>query len=151
MTQYFRKEGLDKLKQELEQRKVVTRGEITKRILTAKELGDLKENAEYTEAKEAQAFNEGRIAEIEDILKEAEVISSNKSASVIGVGSTIKIKSEHGEKNLTIVGPSESDPANGFISNESPLGQAFLGHEKGDQVEIKTPAGIVRYKVTDIC
>src|SRR3989338_6233595 len=119
MPQYFSKEGLEKLKQELTERKGQIRTDIAKRILTAKELGDLSENAEYTEAKEAQSFNEGRIAELEETIRDGVVISNNQKSDVVVVGSTIRVKSSHGEKRFTIVVAAESDPAKGFISNES--------------------------------
>jgi transcription elongation factor GreA len=150
MAQYFSPEGLEKLKKELEDRKGEIRNDITRRILSAKELGDLSENAEYAEAKELQSFNEGRIGELEEIIKEAVVIGANGRHDVVTVGSTVKSKSVHGEHKFTIVGPSESDPTQGFISNESPLGNAFIGHKKGEEIEVKTPGGIVKYKIVEI-
>jgi transcription elongation factor GreA len=149
--QYFSPEGLEKLKKELEERKGPVRADITRRILEAKELGDLSENAEYTEAKELQGFNEGRIAELEEIVKNAVVIGPNQKHEVITVGSTVKAESaERGEQKFTIVGAAESDPAQGFISNESPLGMAFLGRRKGEEVEVKTPSGVIKYKILEI-
>ncbi|MGD0976969.1 MAG: transcription elongation factor GreA [Minisyncoccia bacterium] len=150
MAQYFSPEGLEKLKKELEDRKGEIRNEITRKILTAKELGDLSENAEYAEAKESQSFNEGRISELEETIKEAVVIGANGRHDAVIVGSTVKLKSPHGDHKFTIVGPAESDPARGFISNESPLGSAFIGHKKGEEVEVKTPSGIVKYKIVEI-
>jgi len=140
------------LKRELEERKGLIRTEITRKILAAKELGDLSENAEYTEAKESQGFNEGRIVELEEIVKEAVVIDSKNGHKhdVVVVGSTVKLKSPHGEQKYTIVGPAESDPIQGFISNESPLGSSFIGHKKGEEVEVRTPSGMVRYKIVEI-
>lgn len=116
----------------------------------AKELGDLSENAEYTEAKELQSFNEGRISELEDTIRNAVVVSPQQQHSVVMVGSTVKVKSKHGEQKFTIVGASESNPAEGFISNESPLGSAFLGHKTGEEVEVKTPGGVVKYVILEI-
>jgi transcription elongation factor GreA len=150
MPQYFSKEGLEKLKKELEDRKGEIRTDITRRILAAKELGDLSENAEYAEAKESQSFNEGRIDELEVIIKEAVVIGNNSKHDIITVGATVKSKSHFGEHKFTIVGPSESDPTQGFISNESPLGQAFIGRKKGEEIEVKTPGGVVKYKILEI-
>lgn len=141
---------MEKLKKELEDRKGEIRTEITRKILAAKELGDLSENAEYIEAKEAQSFNEGRVAELEEIIKEAVVIGVNGRHDVVAVGSTVKSKSHLGEHKFTIVGPAESDPAQGFISNESPLGQAFIGRKKGDEIEVKTPSGVVKYKIIEV-
>lgn len=150
MAQYFTQEGLDKLKKELEERRGPVRAEIGRRILAAKQLGDLSENAEYTEAREEQAFNEGRIAELEEAVREAVIVEPHKKHDVASVGSTIRVKSLNGEKSFTIVGPTESNPSNGFISNESPLGQAFLGRKKGDEVEVKIPSGIVKYKILEV-
>lgn len=150
MAQYFSPEGLEKLKKELEDRKGEIRTEITRKILVAKELGDLSENAEYAEAKEAQSFNEGRIAELEEIIKEAVVIGPNGKHDIVAVGSTVKAKTHLSEHKFTIVGPAESDPTQGFISNESPLGQAFIGKKKGEEIEVKTPGGIVKYKILNI-
>lgn len=150
MPQYFSPVGLEKLKKELEDRRGEIRTDITRRILAAKELGDLSENAEYAEAKEAQAFNEGKIAELEDTIKEGIVINHKEGQGVIVVGSTMKLKSGPVEHKFTIVGPAESDPVKGFISNESPLGQAFIGHKKGDEVQVKTPGGIVKYKILEV-
>lgn len=149
--QYFSPEGLEKLKKELEERKYVLRKEIAAKILEAKDLGDLAENAEFTEAKELQAFNEGRIEELEAILKHATLISKGNSGSgEVSVGSTVKVKSPAGEHTFTIVGASESNPVQGFISNESPLGKAFLGQKKGSEVEAETPKGSVKYKILEV-
>lgn len=150
MPQYFSKEGLEKLKKELGERKDTLRTEITRKILAAKELGDLSENAEYIEAKEAQSFNEGRIAELEEAVKEGVVISNGTNHDFVAVGATVKVQSPHGEHKFTIVGPAESDPAQGFISNESPLGAAFIGKKKGEEIEVKTPGGLSKYKILDI-
>lgn len=150
MSQYFSQAGLEKMKAELDLRKNVQRPEIAKKISEAKELGDLSENAEYIEAKEMQAFNEGRIQELEEVLKNAVVMGPHQASDSVSIGSTIVVKSEKGEKKFTIVGASESSPAQGFISNESPLGTAFLNHKKGDSVEVLTPGGIVKYKILEV-
>ena len=149
-NQYFSPEGLEKLKKELEERKGEIRTEITRKILDAKELGDLSENAEYFEAKELQGFNEGRIVELEEVIKSAVVIGPNQKHEVVTVGSTVKVNSAHGEQKFTIVGAAESDPVQGFISNESPLGTAFIGRKKDEEVEVKTPAGLTTYKILEI-
>src|SRR3989338_5000236 len=129
-TQYFSPEGLEKLKKELEERKSEVRNEINRKILAAKELGDLSENAEYSEAKEMQSFNEGRITELEEMIKNATLIGPHQKIESAMVGSTVRVSSDqHGEQKFTIVGAAESNPAGGFISNESPLGSAFLGHK----------------------
>ena len=149
-SQYFSQEGLEKLKQELDQRITTQRPEIAQRIKEAKELGDLSENAEYAEAKEAQALNEGRIEEIKSILEKAIVISDTHAGGKIDVGSTIKVESKSTSRSFVIVGASESNPAEGRISNESPLGAAFLGRKKGDTVNVKTPKGVVEYKILEV-
>lgn len=148
-NQYFSLEGLEKLKKELEERKYVLRKEIAAKIVEAKDLGDLAENAEFIEAKEMHGFNEGRIEELEIILKHAQLISKSVGG-IVAVGSTVKAKSPIGEHTFTIVGASESNPVQGFISNESPLGQAFLGQTRGNEIEVHTPKGVVKYKILEV-
>ena len=150
---YVTKDGLERLKEELVTLKTIKRKEIAFRIQEAKELGDLSENAEYAEAKNEQGFIEGRIIEIENILKNAEIILESgviDTNSVVQIGSTITIKDSDKERVLTIVGSSEASPAKGLISNESPLGQAFLGKKVGDKVEVSVPKGVMIYKVLNI-
>lgn len=148
--QYVSQEGLEKLKTELEERKNTLRPQIAKKIVEATGYGDLSENAEYVEAKEMQAFNEGRIEELENIVRHAVIIQHERS-SIVTIGSTVKVESKQfGEKEFTIVGPSESNPALGFISNESPLGKAFIDQMKGNEVEVKTPSGKVTYRILEI-
>lgn len=150
-NQYFSREGLEKLKQELEHRISTLRPEIAKRLKEAKEEGDISENAAFDQAKEAQSMNEGRIEEIKDVLENAVIITGGANTSgVITVGSSVKVESKNGVQDFVIVGAAESDPINGFISNESPLGKAFLGHKKGDSIEVKIPKGIANYKVLEI-
>jgi transcription elongation factor GreA len=149
-SQYFTKEGLENLKQELEHRLTTLRPEIATRIKEAKELGDLSENAEYAEAKEAQSLNEGRIEEIKKVLENAVVFKEEGKGGTVAVGSHITVESKNGKQEFTIVGAAESDPANGYISNESPLGMAFLGHKKGQTVQANTPRGFVDYKILEV-
>ena len=148
--QIISQEGYDKLKDEMDFLATVRRKEIAERIERAKELGDLSENAEYSEAKDAQALNEGRILELANTLKNVVVVDSGSSKEEVSMGSKVTVKSDSGEKQYTIVSFNEADPLNGKISNESPLGVAFLHHHKGDQVEVETPRGIVKYKITKI-
>ncbi len=149
--QYFSKEGLEKLKNELHERTEVLRTEISQRIKEAKEQGDLSENAEFDAAKEAQSINEGRIEEIHKALENAVVITDgNKSGGVVVVGTTVKVESDGKTQDFTIVGVTESNPSGGFISNESPLGKAFLGHKKGDLIEVRTPRGTSQYKILEV-
>ena len=124
--------------------------EAMKRKGEAAQMGDLSENAEYDSAKEAQAVNEGRIEDIKSILENAVIITGNNTSGTVGVGASIKIESKNGVQSFVIVGAAESDPAKGFISNESPLGKAFLGHKKGDKLEVRTPKGIVDYKILEV-
>mgnify|MGYP001588341339 CR=1 FL=1 len=148
--EYFSEEGLEKLKQELEELKTVKRKEIAARLEHAKSLGDLSENAEYQEAKEEQSLLENRIAELEDALRNAVIIQKGGRSDVVEVGSTVKVESARGEEVFTIVGSEEANPAENKISNESPLGQAFLGHRAGDRVEVKTPGGSVEYTIREV-
>jgi transcription elongation factor GreA len=148
---YFTPEGLEKLKKELDVLKTIRRKEISERIEEALKLGDLSENAEYQEAKDEQGLNEARIRELEEVIKNAVIISGEKGKKkCIEVGCTIRVKYDSQEKEFTIVGPSEADPLKGFISNESPAGEAFLGKKIGDKVEIEVPAGTIEYKILDI-
>lgn len=128
------------------------RTEISQKIQEAKALGDISENAEYQEALSVQSFNEGRIMELEEILRQAQLISEEVGHrhEAVEVGSQIKVESKFGTQGFAIVGSSEADPAKGFISDESPLGKAFLGHKNGEEVEVETPRGKVRYKILEI-
>lgn len=149
-SQYFSKEGLQKLKEEYEHRTGPLRAEIAVRIKEAKEQGDLSENAEYTEAKESQSLNEGRIEELKQILDNAVIFSDGAKTGVVSVGSHIKVQNGGQAREFAIVGAAESDPGKGLISNESPLGSAFLGRKKGDKVTVSTPKGQVEYKILEV-
>jgi transcription elongation factor GreA len=149
-SQIISQEGYDKLQQELEYLTKVKRAEIADRIQKAKDMGDLSENAEYSEAKDAQAFNEGRILEIHALLKNIEVVA-NQDKKHVGMGSKITVKTQEGKtKEFTIVSFNEVDPLSGKISNESPLGHAFLNKGKGDKVSVDTPKGRMVYEITHI-
>jgi transcription elongation factor GreA len=148
---FITSEGLKKLKEELLELKNVKRLELAERIQEAKELGDLSENAEYVEAKNEQGFIEGRILEIDSILRRATVIKQkSKTSDKVEVGSKIKIKDEKEIKEYYIVGSNEADPNQGKISNESPIGQAFLGKKVGDIIEIKVPRGSKKFKIINV-
>ena len=142
-------EGLQKLQEELEHLKTVKRLEVADRIKTAKAYGDLSENAEYQEAKDEQAFVEGRIIELDNIIKTS-VVADKQDIDVVQVGSHIKVEKEDGVFEFTIVGSTEADPSNGKISVESPLGEAFFGKAKNDELEIDLPMGKVKYKILEI-
>ena len=138
-------EGLRKIEDELEHLKSVKRKEIAERIKQAKEFGDLMENSEYEDAKNEQAFTEGRILTLEGMLRNAKVINNHDVRSdVVTVGSTVLLTDESGEDlTYTIVGSAEADPGNDKISNESPVGRALLGKRKGQTVKVVATAGMV--------
>ncbi len=148
--QIISQEGYDKLKDELTFLTMTRRKEIAERIERAKELGDLSENAEYSEAKDAQALNEGRIIDLTNTIKNVTVVQDNGSHETVVMGAKVTVTSDGKEKEYTIVSFNEADPINGKISNESPLGVAFLHKKKGDTVEVETPRGLVKYKITKI-
>jgi len=121
--------------------------EISRQIKEAQERGDISESAEYTEAKEAQAFNEGRIKEIEQFLNEAMIIDKKRKSDRVEVGCKIIVKNSEAKKEFVLVGSEEANPSQGMISNESPLGRAFLGKKKGDEAVVQTPNGKIHYKI----
>lgn len=130
---------------------IARRGDIAEAIKTAREQGDLSENAEYHAAKDDHERTESRIAEIESILSNAAVIKKPRSDGKVRLGSSVNLKSANGEtKNFQVVGTVEADPLQGKISDESPIGQALLGQAVGDTVEIKTNAQAIAYKITHI-
>lgn len=146
-------EGLKKLEEELEYLKTVKRQEVAERIKQARAFGDLSENSEYDEAKNEQAFVEGRIATLEAMLRNAKVIDEEDiTVDRVSIGCTVKVYDEDlkEEMEYTIVGSAEADPANMKISDESPVGKALLGHHVGDIVDVEVPDGIVKMKVLEI-
>ncbi len=150
---YVTPQAYKALKQELEELKTKKRKEIVEIIQDAKELGDLSENAAYQEAKDAQSVLETRILQLEMFLKNVSIIRHVSSNRVVELGSTIEVKSltkSGNKKAFTIVGSHEAEPIEGKISNESPLGRAFLGHKKDDIVLVNTPQGEVKYKILKI-
>lgn len=142
-------EGVDELKNELA---ALTgrRSDIAEAIRSARELGDLAENAEYQAARADQERNEARISEIENILQNVEIIKKPKGGAKVQLGSTVKLTGAKGTKEFQVVGTVEADPLSGKISDESPIGQALIGRKEGEEVEIKTPAEINLYKIVDI-
>lgn len=147
---YLSPEGLENLKKELVDLKTVRRREVASKIEAAKALGDLSENAEYHEAKDELGFIEGRIMQIEDILKNVSVIQEGTHGGDVRVGSKIVVENAGKQKEFTIVGSNEAAPLEGKISNESPMGSAFLGHKKGDKVSVATPGGAQTYIIIDV-
>jgi len=150
MPTYISAAGLEKLKEEIVKRKRETRREIASRIEGAKELGDLSENFEYHEAKEQQALNETRIVDLDSMIKDSVIVEQQSGGSEISLGSTFVVMVNGGEKTYEMVGSSEADPISGKISNESPIGEAFMGHKKGDVVQIEVPSGTVSYTIERI-
>src|SRR5581483_2052066 len=146
-------EGLAKLEHELDELKTVHRRVVNDRIRQAKEYGDLSENAEYEDAKQEQAFIEGRILKLEGMIRNARIIDESEyAADEVHLGSIVNVKdvktgSGH---EFWIVGSAEADPVNQRISNESPLGRALIGHKKGETVDVATPRGNVKYKIESI-
>ncbi|MFL5749488.1 MAG: transcription elongation factor GreA, partial [Chloroflexota bacterium] len=138
---YLSKDGLEKLRAELEEMVSVKRPEVAQRIHDAKEHGDLSENAEYEDAKNEQAFVEGRIQTLEAMIKNATLIDEHTSTDHVQIGSTVKVDGDDGAETFMIVGSAEAKPAAGKISNESPVGRALLGKKKGEKVVVKVPAG----------
>lgn len=149
VPQYISKEGFEDQKKELEDLKI-KRKEIALRLEEAKALGDLSENQEYLAAREAQAFNEGKIVELDQLLKEAVIIDKNKKSSVVQIGSSVQVKNNGNQKTFLIVGSQEANPSLGKISNESPLGKAFLGKRAGEKVKVETPGGEAEYEIISI-
>lgn len=145
------KEKHQELKKELNFLKTTKRSEIAARIQEAKEYGDISENSDYDDAKNQQAFVEGKIAEIEETLKKAKILDGNGPKGTISPGSKISLKDQ--DKNVIeylIVGPLESDPASGKISLESPLGQALANKKKGDKITVKLPSGTLDFEILKV-
>ncbi|WP_195576877.1 transcription elongation factor GreA [Paenibacillus sp. 1001270B_150601_E10] len=146
-------EGLKKLEEELENLKSVKRREVAERIKIAIGYGDLSENSEYEDAKNEQAFIEGRIITLEKMLRNARIINSDEiDTNTVSIGSTVMVEDlEFGDQmEYTIVGTAESDPSQNKISNESPVGKAILGKQKGTVVDVNVPAGVIQYKIIEI-
>ncbi|MBR2567875.1 MAG: transcription elongation factor GreA [Paenibacillus sp.] len=146
-------EGLKKLEEELENLKSVKRREVAERIKIAIGYGDLSENSEYEDAKNEQAFIEGRVITLEKMLRNARIINSDEiDTDTVSIGSTVMVEDmEFGDQmEYTIVGTAESDPSQNKISNESPVGKAILGKQKGTVVDVNVPAGVIQYKIIEI-
>jgi transcription elongation factor GreA len=147
------REGLERLEKELEHLRSVRRPEVAERIHAAKELASAQNNAEYEEAKNEQAFVEGRIITLEHLLQNATVIDEEAAhhANRVQLGSRVSVDTSEGQKMVyTIVGPAEARPTEGLISNESPVGRALLGKRVGDQVQVQVPRGVLKLTVSAI-
>lgn len=146
-------DGLKRLEEELETLKSVKRREVAERIKVAIGYGDISENSEYEDAKNEQAFIEGRVITLEKMLRNARIINSSDIVTdVVSIGVTVNVQDlEYGDiMEYTIVGSAESDPLNNKISNESPVGKAIIGKKKGTVVDVNVPAGVIQYKIIDI-
>lgn len=149
---YLTAEGKEDLERELNELLNVRRPELARKLKDAVAEGDLKENADYHDAKEQQAFLEGRIQYLENVLRAATIISNDGKADHVRLGSEVTIIEDGGDEDekYHIVGAAEANPREGKISHESPIGAALLGHKKGDKVRVKTPGGEVVFKIKAI-
>ena len=146
-------EGFEKLENELEYLETEKRREVAKRIKVAREFGDISENSEYDDAKNEQAFVEGRIQEIKNMLNNAHVVKDDEvTDKQVNLGTTVMLHDLDSDEKIsyTLVGSAEADPLNHKISNESPIGKAIFGHAIGNQVTVETPAGEVDYEIISI-
>ena len=144
-------DGLTKLNDELKELIAKKRPDVIERIREAASHGDLSENADYAQAREEQSFIEGRVMEIEDIVKNAEIISTNAGHhNTVTIGSTVTLKANNTERKYTIVGSNEANPKEGKISNESAVGKALLGRKAGEKFKVSTPAGEMDYEIVSI-
>jgi len=146
---YVTQEGLKSLKEEYDHLANVRRKEVAENLQKARELGDVTENAAYDAARNEQSFIEGRIEELDELLKRAEVVKGSR-ASKIAIGSRVKVHLDGDDHKFHIVGSVEADPGNGKISHKSPLGQALMGKKVGDKVEVEAPAGQISYHILEI-
>ncbi|MBT2686075.1 transcription elongation factor GreA [Bacillus sp. ISL-37] len=145
--------GKEKLEQELEQLKTVKRKEVVERIKIARSFGDLSENSEYDSAKEEQAFVEGRITTLENMIRNAKIIQENEiSTDAVSLGRTVTFVElpDGDEESYTIVGSAEADPFEGKISNDSPIAKSLMGKKVGDEVTVQTPGGEMNVRITTI-
>jgi transcription elongation factor GreA len=141
MSNYITVEGLEKLKKQLAEIKQKLKT-VSIKIKEAREMGDLSENAEYHEAKNEQSFLMGKEQELEQKVKNAQIIKNDCKSEIVQIGCTVEIEDDGEKMKYQIVGSDEADPISGRISIDSPIGSALIGHRKGDQVEVKTPAGV---------
>lgn len=150
-AKYLSRKALQELREELEYLKMVRRKELAEKLEQAISFGDISENVEFQEAKEEQAFVEGRILELEELLRNARVIEAGKlSKNSVQIGSTVLLSSGNHQERFTIVGAEEADPARGKISIESPLGKSVMNQRKGAFIVVQTPSGQKKYKIVDI-
>ena len=144
------KEGYDNLEKELKELKEVKRPAAVERLHKARSMGDLSENSEYNAAKEGLAFVEGRIQEIEEILKTAQVVANQNNNHQVKVGTSVTVEIDGKKELFQIVGDFEADPGKRKLSHTSPIGSALIGKKIGDWVEVEIPAGKIKYKIVEI-
>jgi transcription elongation factor GreA len=147
------KEGKEKLEKELEELKTVKRKEVVERIKIARSFGDLSENSEYDAAKDEQAFVEGRISTIENMIRNAKIIEEDeKNSDTVQLGKSVTFVElpDGDEESYTIVGSAEADPFEGKISNDSPIAKSLLGHKIGEKVTVQTPGGEMNVKIVEV-
>ncbi|NQV11884.1 transcription elongation factor GreA [Candidatus Uhrbacteria bacterium] len=147
---YMSQEKFDELTEEMKHRETVTRKEVASQLEYAKSLGDLSENFEYHDAKDRQAANEKRVLELDALLKNAVIVESQQGGEAINIGTTFTATRDGKETTFQVVGSNEADPMTGKISNESPMGRAFIGAKSGDAVKVETPSGAIQYTVSTI-
>lgn len=147
---YLTKDGLSELKKEFEELTAIKRPEVLSRVSAARNLGDLSENAEYSAAKEDLSFIDGRIDELEELLKQAVVISESHSNHIVKLGSKVTLHHRGKKEVYTVVGEWEADPKEKKISHSSPLGKSLMGKKVGEKVEVSAPAGKLIYKIVSI-
>ena len=148
--QYFTLEGIKKLKKQLKELKTVERKQVAQQLKEASSFGDLSENAAYHQAKESQVILEGKISELESLIKSAVIVEKKEKTGWVQIGSKVLVNSEDNEQTLKIVGANESNPLRGEISYNSPLGMAFLNKPEGAIIEVNTPKGKIKYKILKI-
>ena len=150
--QYLTKEGEARLRAELEQLEGPARADLARRLRSAIQMGDLSENADYIATKEEQGFLEGRIQELKHVLRNAIIIENNGNPTgVVDIGSTVTIQEDdYPPEVYYLVGTKEADPANGRISNESPIGKALMNKRVGDVVPVETPGGVIHFRITKV-
>ncbi|MFZ2189696.1 MAG: transcription elongation factor GreA [Candidatus Magasanikiibacteriota bacterium] len=151
ITQYMSQDKLESLEAELKELREEKIPALAKRIDDARQMGDLSENAEYHQAREDMAWAQSRVKQIQYILENSEIIDEDtQTGGTVNIGSTVLVRGERGEKEYTIVGAQEADPSTGKISNESPLGSAFMSKKKGDKVEVQLPSGVQEFKILQV-
>jgi transcription elongation factor GreA len=146
----FTSEGFEKLKKELEELSGTKKQNAIDRLQKARAMGDLSENSEYTAAKEDLAFVEGRVRELEEVIKNAEIVEKTSSENKIEIGSTIILEIQGKQDTYMLVGEFEANPREKKLSQTSPIGKALLGMKKGDVIDVKVPVGTMKYKIIDI-